>query len=175
MKFMRRMDYILKVCVREENEPQFNKETFLYEALKGKVAVPEFIAVDASKTLIHNYYMIYRKIEGEPLASHWHELTDEQRKELIGQFCEHLCLLLPSIVRNMPRYAVLTLILIGGNTIWHKSGNGRHLSLKNSLFSCESYEPIDEFVERYQHVLVPQQLAVTYWDVHFDNVLVDQR
>ena len=166
--------YILKVCVREENEPQFEKETFLYEALKGKVAVPELVAIDTSKTLIDKYYMIYHKIEGEPLASHWHELTNEQRKELIKQFCEQL-----RLIATFDREKYAEVCHVEPNLDWQQ----HHLAQirkwqalvdEKRLFSSEKLKAIDEFIGQYQHVLKPQQLAVTYWDVHFDNVLVNE-
>lgn len=166
--------YILKVCVREGNEPQFKKETFLYKALEGKVAVPELVAVDTSKTLIDKYYMIYRKIEGKPLASHWHELTNERRKELIMRFCEQL-----KLIATFDRTEYARVCHVEPNLNWRQHHlaqirKWQALVAEKGLFSPEKLKAINEFVEQHQHVLKPQKLAVTYWDVHFDNVLVDQ-
>ncbi len=166
--------YILKVCIKEENEPQFKKETFLYEALKGKVTIPELVAVDTSKTLIGSYYMIYRRIEGDPLASHWHELTNEQRKELIKQFCEQL-----KLIATFDRTEYARVCHVEPNLDWRRHHlaeirRWQALVTEKKLFSPEKLQAIDEFVERHQHVLKPQQLAVAYWDVHFDNILIDQ-
>lgn len=165
--------YILKVCIKEENEPQFKKETFLYEALKGKVKVPEIVVVDTSKTLIDNYYMIYHKIEGEPLASHWHELTDEQRKQLIRKFCEQL-----KLIATFDRSEYARVCHVEPDLNWQlhylaEIQKWRTIAGDKQLFSQEKLQAIDAFIDRYNHVLKPQQLAVTYWDVHFDNVLVD--
>lgn len=165
--------YILKVCIKEENEPQFKKETFLYEALKGKVAVPELVAIEISKTPINSYYMIYRKIEGEPLASHWHKLTNEQRKELIKQFCEQL-----KLIATFDRDKYAEVCHVESNLNWQQHHlaqirKWQALVTEKRLFGPEKLKAVDEFVSQYQHVLKPQHLAVTYWDVHFDNVLVD--
>jgi len=168
-------NYILKVCVKEENEPQFKKETFLYEALKDKVAVPELVAVDTSKDLINSYYMIYCKIEGEPLASHWHELTNEQRKELIKQFCEQL-----KLIATFDRAGYARVCHVDPELDWQQHHlaeirKWKAIVTEKQLFSPEKLQAINEFIDKYQHTLKPQQLAVTYWDVHFDNVLVQNK
>lgn len=79
-------DYILKVCVKLENEPNFRKEEFLYQLLQDKAPVPHVLVADDSRTLLDKPYMVYEKLPGEPAASHWHEMSDEQHKQLIRTY-----------------------------------------------------------------------------------------
>src|ERR1051325_2149196 len=80
-------DYILKVCVNIKNEPNFEREVDLYQALRGLTKTPEPIVVDTSKRILNKFYMIYPKIEGEPVGRRWHLLNDKQGRGFIDELC----------------------------------------------------------------------------------------
>jgi len=167
--------YILKICVNERNEPNFNREVFLYKALQGIVKAPEPVVVDTSKTLIDKFYMIYKRIEGEPVGRRWHLLTDSQRKKLI----EDLCLQLRRI-DNFPRVEYAHQFGLNPNLPWQEdtvNGLFKALSIvdEQGILSEALVQRIGKYVNETGHVLRPRKLGLAYWDVQFDNMLVNSR
>ena len=166
-------DYILKVCVKPENEPNFRKEEFLYQLLRDIAPVPHVIIADDSRTLLDKPYMIYQKLPGEPAASHWHEMTDIQRKQLIQDLCGYL-----KTIDQTPPERYEKQLSVDPNFDWQQHIRDR-IEAKLIIISERKLLPetnitaIRHFVEVNKRVLSEQRLGLTFWDVHFDNILVD--
>lgn len=166
-------DYILKVCVKPENEPNFRKEEFLYDLLQQTALVPHVVVADDSRTLLGNPYMIYEKLPGEPAASHWHEMTDVQRKQLIQDVCGYL-----KAIDQTPPDQYEKRLNVDPNFNWQKHICDRIVAKlavisERELLPEVSIVSIRQFVEANKNVLSEQRLGLTFWDVHFDNFLVD--
>lgn len=162
--------YILKVCARENHEDKFNKEVSLYRKLQGKAMVPEVVAADASRKLIANLFMIYKKIPGQSLGNHWHELSDEQRKAIVKELCHQLELI--TELEPNPQ-------LESGQS-WQEqvvAGLKKDLAVvaEKKLLSKTTQDQIAHFIGLNEHVLEKQILAFLFWDVHLDNIIVDDR
>ncbi len=164
--------FILKVCEDESNEQKFEIEVFFYNFFKDKIPVPEISVFDKSKSIYGKFFMIYPKIEGDNLYSKWHLLSNEQRKIIIKQLCEIL-----KVINKSPYDKFLQKFDVNFSDNWHdKILNQIQNSLakieKKKLLSLEFIKVIKKFVDDNHHVLKEQKLTLVYWDVHFDNILV---
>lgn len=161
-------DYILKVCVRQNFEDKFNNEVSLYKKLRGKIMVPEFVAADSSKKLIAKPFMIYKKIPGESLGNRWHELNNAQRRAIIKDLCQQLKL----IVKLEPKPQLKV-----GPT-WQKQvlaafKEDLDVIADKKLLPQATQDQIAHFIDSRKHVLGQQNLALLYWDVNLDNIIVN--
>jgi aminoglycoside phosphotransferase (APT) family kinase protein len=164
--------FILKVCEDESNEQNFEIEVFFYNFFKDKIPVPEIKVFDKSKNIYGKFFMIYPKIEGENLYSKWHLLDNKQRKNIIKQICEIL-----RIINKSPYDEFKQNFKINFSDNWHdKILNQIQNSLtkieEKKLLSPEFIKTIKKFVDDNHHILKEQKMALVYWDVHFDNMLV---
>lgn len=166
-------DFILKVCVKPENEPNFRKEEFLYDLLQQTAPVPHVVIADDSRALLDKFYMIYEKLPGKPAASHWYEMTDAQRKQLTQDLCGHL-----KAIDQTPLEHYEKQLSVDPNFDWQQHICGRVEAKltaisEQRLLSEATIATIRHFVEANKHVLNEQKLGLAFWDVHFDNILVD--
>lgn len=165
--------YIIKVCVKPDNEPNLRKEEFLYKLLHEKAPVPHVVVADDSRTLLDKPYMIYEKLPGEPAASHWHEITDVQRKQLIQDVCGYL-----KTIDQTPPEQYEKELSVDSNFNWQQHICDK-IEAKLAVIAERDLVPetvianIQHFVGANKHVLGEQKLGLTFWDVHFDNILVD--
>ncbi len=165
--------FVLKVCEDLTNEEKFEIEVFFYNFFKDKIPVPEIIVFDKSKSIYGKFFMIYPKIDGNNLYSKWHLLDDAQRKNIIKQLCDIL-----KIINKSPFDEFKQKFKTNFSDNWHdKILNQINNSLKKveekKLLSPEFIKVIKQFVEDNHHILKEQKLALTYWDAHFDNILVE--
>ncbi|WP_066498123.1 phosphotransferase family protein [Abyssisolibacter fermentans] len=164
--------YILKVCVNEQNEKNFNRECFCYNYLKDIIPVPNIIVSDTSKNIIDRYYMIYKKIDGDNLYSKWHLFSKEDRKYIVRQLADII-----NSINTLEYRTFSTHFKMSDNIDWH---NLRYSSLKeklngikkNKLLDNNFISKIDEYISVNHNVLYEQKIGLTYTDLHFDNVLV---
>lgn len=164
--------YILKVCIRPDNEEPFTREVAFYRFYEGKLPVPHILAHDASKVVIGHDYMVYSKIPGENLYNVWHTLTPAQRKSLIQQLCGLLRTVNATELAGLPGGAILPL------EDWKDYIASK---IEGHLVACEQAGTLSRsftasvraYVEANINVLDDAKVALTYWDAHFDNILVD--
>lgn len=166
-------NYILKVCIKKENESNFRKEVFLYRLLQDKAPVPHVLVVDHSRTLLDAPYMIYEKLPGDPAASHWHEMNNEQRSQLIQAVCGYL-----RIIDQTPSEQYAEQLNVDQNFSWQQHIVGElndklAVTAEQKLLSPATIHRIGSYIETNRHVLAEQKLGLAFWDVHHDNLLVD--
>lgn len=163
--------YIVKICSDTSNEQQCAREAELYSYFNGKLPVPKIIKFDDSKKLYNYSYMIYHKIKGDNLYDVWHTYSEAQRKSVIQQLCNML-----KTISQTPRQA-LNNIFDEQESSWQDSlSNKISQSLKTiqaeHLLSDEVIGKISKYVKQNISVLAEQDVKLTYWDCHFDNILV---
>jgi len=162
-------NFILKIYVHKDEEGSFKKESKLYKELYGRVLVPKLLIADDSKSIIKKPYIIYEMIPGESLGNCWHLLNEGQRKEIIRVVCEQV----KTIMQLYP----------GGKLADGKSWQvyicdnieDKLLALtKKSIISAEKTKKIRQYIASNRQVLEQEALAFTYWDLHQDNIIVDE-
>lgn len=162
-------DYILKVYARPDTaHVSYEKETGLFEKLKGQVLVPELIAKDDSRTIISQPYIIYRYIAGKPAGHVWHLLTHEQRKQLIHDGIGQLKAIAASepnpILKDYPSWR---------EQIETKLNDYLDVVRQQKLFSDEVVQSLQMYIDENIKLLEQSKLGLQYWDFHLDNLIVD--
>ncbi len=165
--------YILKVCKDIKNENRFEKEVFFYELFKDKIPIPKLIIYDETKKLCDFKFIIYPKIKGDNLYAIWHILNDDERKHIVKQICGFL-----RIINNASLEDFTTTFNLQSKPNWQKIiVNKIHDSLlkieSENILDTESILSIKDYVSNNKHVLIEQNVRIVYWDIHFDNVLVN--
>jgi aminoglycoside phosphotransferase (APT) family kinase protein len=153
-------DYILKVCVDTNNEPNFEREIFLYQALRGLAKIPEPIVADTSKIILSKFYMIYRKIEGDPVGRRWHLLNDKQRRELIEDLCQLL-----RRMDNFPMGEYVHRFGLNPHVVWKEEMvNGLFQALatirEKEILSRATLQAIEKYIHETAYVLKEQKLGL---------------
>jgi aminoglycoside phosphotransferase (APT) family kinase protein len=164
--------YMLKLCGNEDFQEDFRREFRLYEFFKGTLPTPSVLVYDDSKSICPRPYMIYKKIAGTNLYDVWHTLGYEERRGIIGRLCELLKTINTANVANLPADLELQKI-----TSWKNHFLTR---ITDALRDIEDAKSLNEpaiaevraFVEAHKTCLDEQILRLTFWDVHFDNILV---
>jgi aminoglycoside phosphotransferase (APT) family kinase protein len=168
-------NYILKLCVNPNNESNFEREIFLYQALHGQVTAPAPVVADTSKTLLDRFYMIYRKIEGEPVGQRWHRLNDRQRKKLIEALCCQL-----RCIDRFPRAEYAEKFGLNPNPVWKEETVNVLLAAlatvqEKRILSESTLQEIGRTIHENASVLNVQRLGLVFWDVQFDNMLINDQ
>lgn len=163
-------NYILKVYVRKDGEKSFDKEENFYKTMYGKILIPNLVIADKSKAIIDKPFIIYKMIEGEPLGSRWHLLNNEQRKEIVKSACDQL----GKIRKSHPNPRLVS------DKSWREqiiSTVNRYLDngSEKQLLTETVANDLHAFIQTNQHVLDKEILGLTYWDLHLDNLIVDQQ
>lgn len=165
--------FILKVCEDETNELNFEKEAYFYKFFEGKISVPKVIIYDNSKKKYCESFMVYHKIKGENLYSKWHLLNNKRRKEIIKQLCQIL-----KKINNSSYKGFVKKFKLKNSINWHDKiikqiNNHLKNSKKRKLLPTELINKIKDFVDTHHKVLKKQKITLVYWDVHFDNILIE--
>lgn len=163
-------NYILKVYVRKDGEKNFDKEANFYKTLRGKVLVPHLVVADKSRVIIDRPFIVYEMIKGEPLGSKWHLLNNDKRKEIVRSACGQLGKIRdsdpnPRLISDKSwREQVITTV-------------NRYLDdvSEKQLLTETVTNDVRAFIQANQHVLDKEILGLTYWDLHLDNLIVDQQ
>jgi len=81
---------VLRLRPVEKDGAAFRKEAALFARLRGRVPVPEILALEESGELLPAAFMVCRWVPGETLARAWLTAGPRQRSWLLGQLAEML-------------------------------------------------------------------------------------
>lgn len=168
-------DYILKVCVNTQNELNFEREVFLYQTLSGLGRIPAPVVVETSKRILDKFYMIYPRIEGEPVGRHWHLLNDTQRREFVGDVCQQL-----RRIDSFPVGEYVQRFGLNPDIVWQEEVvNGLFQALatirERDILSAATMKAIEHYIVETAYVLKDQKLGLVFWDVQWDNMLINNQ
>ena len=164
-------DLILKLYnpYGEEDERRFKTEcTVLGSRLDFHK--PDLVAQGTKDDAIDRNYIIMTYIPGRSLGSHWHEATEQQREQLIAQISQTLQTI------NQIDPAEIT---FGSVKPWDVSlGDGAkemidQLLAKGTL-GADTADKIHGTVEELLPTVANSALKPVFWDIHFDNFIVDE-
>jgi len=164
--------YILKVCEDKNNERNFEIEVFFYNFFKDKIPVPEIKVFDKSKKIYGKFFMIYPKMEGDNLYSKWHLLNDKQRKNIIKQLCDILRIINKSSFDEFKQKFKTNFLDNWHDKILNQIQNSLKKIEEKKIISDDFIQIIRKFIDDNHNVLKEQKMALVYWDVHFDNILI---
>lgn len=138
-------------------------------ALHADFPKPELIASHASANEVDRSYVIMTYIEGHSLGSKWHLATEAQREVLIEDICRALKTINqinPSDVRLAEKDTWEEGILRDG-----KERIARLVSKK--VIDSATADKTVKTLEINSYALANSKLYPDYWDIHFDNFIVD--
>lgn len=165
--------YIIKFCTDSNNKLAFEREAVLYKFYERQMPVPHLVIYDNNKSIVDSDYMIYKKIQGENLYNVWHKLSDNQRKSLVKQLCDYLRIINDTDINSLSIGANLKPISNWKDHITRSIKMHIANSMSSNALPESLAEAISEYVKANSHVLDEQKMALVYWDIHFDNVLVE--
>lgn len=130
---------------------------------------PKLVAKGEKNEQIDRNYIIMSYVPGNALGNIWHNTTEEQREELVKTICESL-----QIISKINPSS----IGLEEKQSWKEYIHQRLITLVTKLqtkntINSQTAEKIVKLLERDLHVLSNSKLYPVYWDVHFDNFIVD--
>lgn len=130
---------------------------------------PKFVASHIGTSEQDRSYIIMSFVPGVSLGSKWHEATDEQRERLICDISTALATINRVDVRTIGTMSD------GWKTIVeNRIKNLTDKLLASTILTEEQAQKIMTTVRNNKKYLVSSELVPVYWDVHFDNFLVDE-
>lgn len=170
-------DNIIKVCSQCQNIGNMAREAFFYQKLAKNIPTSHLLVYDNSQSIINRPYIIIKRAKGQALIGIWHKLSIPERQSIIKQ----LCLCLKEI--NRTDFSILK-----GSPFEFETSTGywrtefrRRISsaladIQNrSMFSQSKIELIKDYIDRNTAYLDFQNLQLVYWDVHFNNIFIDEK
>jgi aminoglycoside phosphotransferase (APT) family kinase protein len=166
-------EYIFKAAKSAEDDASLKKEIYMCNLLKGKVPAPEIIYANTGKNTIGRAFFVYKKIQGDNLYTKWHTYTVEQRKSVIQQICRFL-----KTINSQPLDDVASALGLTASVPWSEKilsmiESERQKSLAKGVLPAELDARVQEFIEKNASALTEGKMALTYYDAHFDNFLVN--
>lgn len=131
---------------------------------------PKFIASGTPDDSFDRYYIIMSYIPGKSLGSMWHQVNDTQREKLIADICKNL-----QIINKVDPVS----LGLQHKTSWQGYISERINSLtkemvnKNTIHTSTA-ENVAIFISNHRDLFKDTQLYTTYWDIHFDNFIVNE-
>ena len=145
---------------------------FVLNLFKGKLPVPVVIYSDNAKSLIDRVYFIYEKIEGVNLYEKWHEYTVSERKGIVEELCRFL-----RVIHAEPYEGFAERFHVDTTRSWKDIMLGKIEAAiakipDRAVLPEALIEKVRMFLSKHEGSLDESRLALTYYDLHFDNVLV---
>ncbi|HUC96251.1 MAG TPA: phosphotransferase [Candidatus Saccharimonadales bacterium] len=152
----------------EDDSKRFRLESALL-AYDAPFLKPRLIASDDTRQLIDRDYVIMSFVPGKSLGSVWHLGSDEQREKVIKTICNSL-------------KVINTLSLPGNNRSgqhdWGAMVRGRFEGyitnlLAKSIIDTQAAQKARIYFDKNSKTLSSSIVYPVYWDIHFDNFIVD--
>jgi len=172
--------YILRVN-KVLSENSFRKGYFLLDFFKGKIPCPKVLVFDNSRKQISKCYGIYERLDGDILQHKWGSYDTVTRKKIIKDICEKLLKVLNNTKYNQKFKDYQTdRYNLNPNYNWHdliyneliekleKVSKQRELS-KSEIIQVKRY------IEKNHTLLQEANIKLTYWDLHFNNIIVKNK
>ncbi|MBR2704465.1 MAG: Type 1 glutamine amidotransferase-like domain-containing protein [Clostridia bacterium] len=156
--------FIIKICDKVA-ESGFDTEAEFYEKNKENSHIPKLYKYDNSKTIINSVYEIIEKIEGKSLYYYWYKMTESEREETIKEIID--------ILKDVHMHTIEESEFDWGSTI--KKKNIKLYEANKNKFSDEQKAIIEESFSKYDKYLEHSELAFIHNDIHFDNILKNDR
>jgi len=165
--------YILKIYKNQENELNFEKEYFFLKSFSTKTPVPKVVSAGFDKNIIDKKYLILEKVKGVNLYQKWDLLDDIQRKNLIKQITNIL-----KHINSEPLSGFIKKFNFS-KVSWMRENESDFYKIlleieKNKILTFTELRNIREFIGKNIHFLKDEKQALVYWDIHFDNFLIDE-
>lgn len=162
-------DLIIKLFNGDEIQ-KFRTESGLLTSTLP-ILKPRLVASAQNSREVDRPYILMSFVSGMSLGSHWHEATDAQRENLIKSICQSLRL----INRVIPAE-----IGLDATKPWHQMlterSNGLLATLQSEgIISDVTADKIRKRIGGSKGLLGDIRVYPVYWDIHFDNFIVNEK
>jgi aminoglycoside phosphotransferase (APT) family kinase protein len=160
-------DLILKLFNTEDRRYFMTESALLASSLS--FAKPKLIANEMKDEVIDRDYIIMTYVPGESLGSVWHLATEQQREVLIKEVCSSL-----QIITSIPPSEIgLETTHSWAQYIGRRIDSSCKELLDQAIVGQETVHQVEAFFQHNIHALEGSDLYSVYWDVHFDNFIVN--
>ena len=156
--------YIIKICDKS-TEDKFDIEAEFYDKNKESKHIPKLYKYDKSKEIVNSVYEIIEKIEGKSLYYYWYKMDELEREETIKEVAD--------ILKDIHKNVVENQSIDWGATIKRK--NIKLYEANKDKFSDEQKIIIEKSFSYYDKYLKHTELAFIHNDIHFDNIIKNDR
>jgi len=131
---------------------------------------PKLITIGKKNDVINRNYVIMSYVKGVSLGNRWHLATGKQREEFIKTICHSL-----KIINKLDS----TYIGLKKISSWEDSIR-EHIEIlasqlqNKNIIDVSSADRARKTVQNNAKVLADSKLYPVYWDIHFDNFIVDE-
>ncbi len=160
-------DTILKVCTRSENLNRFKVESKILK-YKTSFTKPKFIADDFSNNIIPKPYILMGYVKGQALGSIWHNLNDSTRENLIRIIAANL-----KVINAIEANLIFDTEKKWGDDLSTNFTKKAPQLLERGTLSKKQIEDVQSILEKYKPLLNSTDTKVVFWDIHFDNFIVN--
>ncbi len=168
--------YVLRINRMEFDGPsRYYGEKLAYESLQQRgVPVPEVIAVDASRSIIPQDYMIMSKLPGIPVVDAWADLSAPQREHIALESGRYLALIHDCTFERFGSLRKLRDSGFGTLTGYLSDYFERYArwGLRNGALDESLQSRIAAVLEKHSPLLNRLRLGhLVHRDYHFENIL----
>jgi aminoglycoside phosphotransferase (APT) family kinase protein len=158
---------ILKVCIRADNVGKLHIEASM---LKSAVAFakPHLLAEDFTCQIISQPYLLMEYVPGKPLGSVWHTFDDTTRGRLVNQIVRNL-----QLINTISSDELFETQTPWGDKLLADFEKGYNRLLDDGTLQQSDINLAREILKSHLTLLNDGKMATTFWDVHFDNFIVD--
>lgn len=163
-------DLIIKIFNKydEHDERRFKTEAGVL-ASRLSFKKPKLIASCAQSPDIDRSYIIMSFVPGKSLGSYWHLATDTQREALIKDICQSL-----KVINHIkPSDVALVEVESWEASIKHR-GESLVAKLKDkNIIDTPTAKKLLHTIHKTVGIFAGTKLYPVYWDIHFDNFIVN--
>jgi len=163
-------DLVIKIFnIRKKDDSRLFKTELALLSSDAPFLKPNLIASDDSTDIIDRSYIIMTFVSGVSLGSSWHKASEKQREELIKTISRSL--------RNINQIDPQSLGFLNYEP-WQEQITKRAEDYvidlcNNKIIDDSTASNVRQTFNNNIVALIDSDLCPVYWDVHFDNFIVD--
>jgi len=161
-------DLIIKLF-NTRNPVNFNTEL---ELLKSDLDFPrpKMIASYRGTSIQDRSYIIMSFVFGSSLGSKWHKATDDQREQLIASISQAL-----KAINHIELHTISNTSVSWDTIVEQQINKLTHKLLSNNILTGEQAQKVTATIDTNKKNLAGSELFPIYWDIHFDNFIVNEQ
>lgn len=167
--------YVIKFSSPERDDRYLRKEVYFVNLFHKKIPVAPIVLFDFSKRFIPRSFIVYKKISGKTLLDRWGALSSKARRSVVERIAGYL-----RIINQTPYAEYADMFNIDTKRKWAKMELDRienriRVAKGKKLFSIGEVELLQRYVYVRAEALEASRMALTYYDPHFDNFMLNER
>src|ERR1051326_8600416 len=169
--------FVLRLRPPEKKAGAFATEAALFERLRGRLLVPEVLACDASRELVPFDYLLCARLPGDNLVRAWLGASERERRWLVLQVAQVIRALHEE---RFPACGAFQAGELAPAPSWRAYLAERFFRRLERLRLLPAADPdllhaLEAFWRRHEAALEDRPSVLVHRDLHFGNLLVEER